>query len=325
MKFQNISHTAINASRLSYGCMEIAGAWTRGELKEAAFTDGIARVQRALDANINFFDHADIYGGGKSEELFSHFLKKDKGIREKIYIQSKCGIRFGDGKPARFDFSRDYIISSVEGILKRLGIDYLDVLLLHRPDALVEPEEVARAIDSLYHTGKIRHFGVSNHSAAQMALLSKYVRQPIVVNQLQLSLLHHHLISDGVAVNQLDSASASVPEASGTIEYCREHDITIQAWGPLDRGIISKHLSGDKSDNPRIERTAQAVEKLCKQYKVAPETVQLAWLLRHPAKIQPIIGTGNPQRLKACCAATELTLSREDWYGLLEASRGKGV
>lgn len=325
MKFQNLSHTGINASRLSYGCMEIAGDWTPGNLNDTAFSNGIARLERALDAGINFFDHADIYGHGKSEQLFSHFLKNHNNTRDKIYIQSKCGIRFGDGKPARFDFSRDYIVSSVEEILKRLDTEYLDMLLLHRPDALVEPEEVARAIDSLYHTGKIRHFGVSNHSAPQISLLAKYVRQPIVANQLQLSLLHCHLISDGVAVNQLDNTGTPSPEASGTLEYCRQHNITIQAWGPLDRGLISKSLSGEKFEDPRIDRTAKAVDKLCTQYKIAPETVQLAWLLRHPAKIQPIIGTSNPDRLKACCAATDLTLSREDWYALLEASRGKGV
>jgi len=326
MQTQSLGRTGLQVTRIGYGCMPLGGKWDGSpvddETRKAAFT----ALDTALEAGITFFDHADIYCRGRSEEVFGMWLKERKVARSGICIQSKCGIRFPDtptpGMPARYDFSRGWIISSTEGILKRLGIEHLDVLLLHRPDALVEPDEVARAFDELHATGKVREFGVSNHSAAQIELLRRAVTRPLAANQIELSLLHTEPLDDGINWN-LSGTSASCSGAS-TLEYGRQSDLTIQAWGPLAQGWLSgrKPDAGDARKD-RIERTAAAVKDMAHEKSVPPEAIIIAWLLRHPARIQPLIGTRQPDRIRAACRADGLQLTREEWYALFQLGRGR--
>lgn len=315
----------LEASRIAYGCMEIGGGWTAEPLADATRKQAVATIRAVLDTGIDFFDHADIYGRGKSEEAFSAVWDAQPGLRDRIILQSKCGIRRAGipqaNDPTRFDFSYQHIVGAVDGSLKRLKTDHLDILLLHRPDPLVEPEEVARAFDELQQSGKVRHFGLSNHNAAQIRLLRKFVKQPFLVNQVQLSVLHSQLIDEGVAFNQ--DRPPRVLRGEGTLEYCREHDITLQAWSPLARGAVTGKPPA--SDDPRVAKTAEAVAALAQAKGVSPETILIAWLLRHPAHIQPVIGTTNPERIKACSQADSVALSREEWYTLFAAGRGAPV
>lgn len=263
-------------------------------------------VHTALDEGANFFEHADIYGGGRCEEIFADAAGMSSSVRGKMILQSKCGIR-----PGMFDFSREHILASVDGSLKRLKTDYLDVLLLHRPDALVEPEEVAAAFDELEQSGKVRHFGVSNQHPRQIDLLKKYVRQPLVANQLQLSITNASMITSGFNVNMENSAA--INRDGGILDYCRLHDLTIQPWSPFQFGFFEGvFLGSDKFPelNAKIAEVAQ-------KYGVSDTTVVMAWLLRHPARMQPVTGTMNTGRLKDCCKASEVHLTREEWYAIL--------
>lgn len=263
-------------------------------------------VHTALDEGANFFEHADIYGGGRCEEIFADAAGMSSSVRGKVILQSKCGIR-----PGMFDFSREHILASVDGSLKRLKTDYLDVLLLHRPDALVEPEEVAAAFDELEQSGKVRHFGVSNQHPRQIDLLKKYVRQPLVANQLQLSITNANMITSGFNVNMENSAA--INRDGGILDYCRLHDLTIQPWSPFQFGFFEGvFLGSDKFPelNAKIAEVAQ-------KYGVSDTTVVMAWLLRHPARMQPVTGTMNTGRLKDCCKASEVYLTREEWYAIL--------
>ncbi|MEH6628037.1 MAG: aldo/keto reductase [Motiliproteus sp.] len=309
-------------SRLGYGCMQLGGAWDDSALDDAITNKTENLVMEALEQGVNLFDHADIYTLGKSEQVFGRVLGRQPALRQQIYIQSKCGIRFaGDpvsSAPARYDFSYGHIIDSVEQSLERLHTDYLDCLLLHRPDPLVEYEDVARAFDELYRSGKVRSFGVSNHSASQIKLLSRFVDQPIVVNQLELSLLHCGLVDDGVMVNTAQPAKASV---SGILDYCRLEGIQVQAWSPLAGGGLFQVLEDADPRQPLAAMVANlAAEKEC-----SLEAILLAWLLRHPAGIQPIVGTTDIARLRRACEAVAVCLSREDWYQLFTAARGEPV
>nr|WP_298132638.1 aldo/keto reductase [uncultured Pseudoxanthomonas sp.] len=309
-------------SRIAYGCMQLSRAWDATPVSADERRHAQRLIETALANGITLFDHADIYARGKSEQVFGDVLRASPGLRERMVLQSKCGIRFADdppGAPGRYDFSHAHIVGSVEGSLSRLGVDHLDVLLLHRPDALVEPEDVARAFDALHAAGKVRHFGVSNHTPGQIDLLRRYVRQPLVANQVELSLLHHHLIDDGVVANTTGHAYAS---AAGTLDHCRLHDIRVQAWSPLAGGRLA---TTSEFADPVIRATSTLLRQLAEEKGVTPEAVQLAWLLRHPAGIQPIVGTTDPVRLVACCAADSVTLSREEWYALFTAARGDRV
>jgi predicted oxidoreductase len=322
MKGMAIGASKIKASQIAYGCMKIGGSWDNNPISEQTRKAAITAVETALEAGINFFDHADIYCRGKSEQVFSEIWARQPGLRQKIYLQSKCGIRFGGdpnvGDPGRYDFSYEHIVHSVEGILDRLKTDYLDILLLHRPDPLVEPEEVARAFDELKRGGKVRHFGVSNHNAAQISLLQKHLDQPLVANQMEVSLLHARLIEEGIITNQ-DEPGKPV-RGDGTLEYCREHGITIQAWGPLAYGYLSGRKPADPSESQ--VKAAAVVSELAKTHGVGAEAILIAWLLRHPARIQPVIGTTDPRRIETSCQAVELELSRVEWYRLFIAARG---
>jgi len=262
-------------------------------------------VQTALDEGANFFDHADIYGGGSCEEIFADAIHMNEDIREKIILQSKCGIRKG-----MFDFSKEHILDSVDGILQRLKTDYLDVLLLHRPDALVEPEEVAEAFDLLESSGKVRHFGISNQNPMQIQLLQKFVKQPLVANQLQLSITNATMISSGINVNMLNESA--VNRDGSILDFCRLHDITIQPWSPFQYGFFEGVFLG----NEKFPELNQTIDEIATKYEVSNTTIAIAWLLRHPAKMQPVIGTMNIGRLKDCIRASEITLTREEWYSI---------
>ncbi len=319
MKTIQLGSTPLEVSRIAYGCMGMGGSWDRATpLSDQTKREAVQAIRTALDEGINFFDHADIYCWGKSEEAFAAIWSEVPNLREKIIVQSKCGIVMEGARPestvGQFDFSYEHITRSVEGSLKRLQTDYLDVLLLHRPDPLVEPEEVARAFDDLHASGKVRYFGVSNHTAGQMRLLKKYLNQPLVANQLELSLLHLHLFDEGVVFNQ------EAMHGEGTLEYCRQHHITIQAWGPLKSGAV---ITGEDDPPSQAARdVARLIGELAQEKGVSKEAIALAWLLRHPAKIQPIIGTTKPERIKASCEADGVELTRDEWYRLFIAGRG---
>jgi predicted oxidoreductase len=266
-------------------------------------------IGTAMDHGANFFDHADIYGKGTCEEIFADAVGMDSSVRETMILQSKCGIRDG-----MFDFSKEHILSSVDGILKRLKTDYLDILLLHRPDALVEPEEVAAAFDQLERDGKVRHFGVSNQHPRQIELLKKSVRQPLVANQLQLSITNATMITQGFNVNMENDEA--VNRDGGILDYCRLHDITIQPWSPFQFGFFE----GVFLDNPKFPELNAKIDEIAARYGVSNTTIAMAWILRHPAKMQPVTGTTNPERLADCLKAADVHLTREEWYAILLAA-----
>ncbi|WP_139996621.1 aldo/keto reductase [Paenibacillus paridis] len=266
-------------------------------------------VQTALEEGANFFEHADIYGSGTCEEIFADAIHMSDDVREKIILQSKCGIR-----PGMFDFSKEHILTSVDGILKRLKTDYLDVLLLHRPDTLVEPEEVAEAFDLLESSGKVRHFGVSNQKPMQIELLKKSVKQPLVANQLQLSITNTTMISNGFNVNMENDAA--VNRDGSILDYSRLNDMTIQPWSPFQYGFFE----GVFLDNDKFPELNKKIDEVAKTYNVSNTTIAIAWLLRHPARMQPVIGTMNIGRLQDCCKASEIYLTREEWYGIYRAA-----
>lgn len=298
----------LGAGPVIYGCMRIGGAWSpeppSAEERVAAFR----ALDTAHECGARLFDHADIYTCGRSETLFGEWLRSRGIPRDRVLIQSKCGIRPGeDGVPDRYDFSREHILRSVEGILARLGVDDLDVLLLHRPDPLGEPEEVAAAVAELRRRGWIKAFGVSNFSAAQIRLYRKTIDEPIRVNQVELSLCHAGLIEAGVQINR--AASPTDAGAADLLDFCRENGIDIQAWSPLAKGRTGP------------DALATALTEVAERHAVNPETIQLAWLLRHPARIRPVIGSTRPDRIRAAFAAASVVLSREDWYLLFNAAR----
>ena len=323
MKKYKISETDMRVSRIGYGCMGIGGRWDSTALTLDEKSAAVRAVGAAFEQGITFYDHADIYASGKSEIVFSEALKQISGLREKITIQSKCGIRFqgdpGPDSPMRYDFSYEHIMNSVNGSLKRLNTDVIDVLLLHRSDPLIEPEEVAKAFDELHQAGKVRYFGVSNFNAGQIALLQSYLDHPLVVNQLELNLLHSHLINDGIITNQLEGPYSS---SAGVLDYCRLNNILIQAWGPVARGrLINPPV--DAKDN--VKNVAGLIADYAEKKETSIEAIVLAWLLKHPAGIQPIIGTTNVERIAASCKADEIDLSREEWFCLFNAARGNPV
>ena len=323
MKTYRIPQTDLEISRLAYGCMNIGGRWDRTPLTDAEKAAAVDVVVAAVEAGITLFDHADIYTYGKSEAAFAEVWQRLPGLREKIVLQSKCGIRFQDhphpSDPGRYDFSYRHIMASVEDILRRLKTDYLDILLLHRPDPLVEPEEVARAFSILHARGLVRYFGVSNHTAAQIDLLRRSVDQPLVINQVELNLLHAPLIDEGIMANQAGGPSALT---AGTLDYCRLHDMLVQAWSPVAGG---KLFNPPDDAEERVQGAAEVVARLAEAKQTSKEAIVLAWLLRHPAPIQPIFGTTKPERVQASCLADTVTLSREEWYALFTAARGAQV
>jgi predicted oxidoreductase len=300
MKKINIANGGMSASEISLGCMRIA---------HLSHNDASLLINTALEEGINFFEHADVYGDGKSEEVFADAVDMRPGIRDKFIIQTKCGIGRG-----YYDFSKNHILTSVEGSLKRLRTDYIDALLLHRPDALMEPEEIAEAFTVLHNSGKVRYFGVSNHNSMQIELLNKYLHHKIVINQLQLSITNTGMIDSGLHVNM--KVDSSVDRDGSILEYCRLKDITIQAWSPFQFGFFEGvFLGNDKF--PELNNTLNRVAAL---KGVPSSAIAIAWILRHPAKIQPIVGTTNPKRLKDICRASQIDLSRQEWYEIYRSA-----
>lgn len=287
---------AVDVSAVSMGCMRLCGA----DKKDVA---GI--IETAVECGINHFDHADIYGGGESELRFGEYIKNNPSFRDKIVLQTKCGIRKG-----MYDFSKEHIISSVEGSLKRLNTDYLDVLVLHRPDTLMEPEEVAQAFDELQASGKVKFFGVSNHNPYQIELLKTAVEQPIITNQLQLSIMESGMITSGLNVNMKNAES--VMHDGSMLEYSRINNITIQTWSPFQAGFIKECFIGNKD----YEEVNKQLEAVAEKYGVTPTTIAGAWILRHPAKMQLISGSMNMQRIREISASADINLTREEWYSI---------
>ncbi len=269
-------------------------------------------VETALSVGINAFDLADIYGRGRCEELLGLVLKNRPDLREKMWIQSKCGIRIEEF--TYFDFSKDYIIKSVDGILQRLKIDHLDSLLLHRPDALMESDQVAEAFDLLYKQGKVRDFGVSNQNPMMMELLKKDVKQPLAVNQLQLSAAFTPGFESGFHVNMEDS-QAAIRDGS-IFEYCKLHDVVIQAWSVLQFGYFKGNFVG----NEKFQALNQVLDRLAFKYGVTPSTIAISWILRYPAKMQAVVGTTNPKHLREVSQAANFSLTRKEWYEIYLAA-----
>ena len=303
MKTITLNNTNLSIPEIGMGCMRIV------ELENA---DAVKSwVDTALEHGINFFDHADIYGKGRCEELFGQILTPS--LREKIILQSKCSIRPG----IAFDFSKEHILNSVDGILKRLNTEYLDILLLHRPDTLMEPEEVADAFRILKENGKVRHFGVSNQTPMQMELLSKYCDEPLLINQLQLSIAHCPMINSGINANMYNDSG--INRDGGVLEYCRLKDITIQAWSPFQYGMFE----GIFLENEKFAELNKVIDDLAEKYNVTNSAIAVAWILRHPAGIQTIVGTTNKDRIAQISKASEIRLTREEWYALYMAAGNK--
>lgn len=297
MKYLSLAEGKLNASQLVLGCM-------RTHQKSVAEADEL--LMTAVDAGVNYFDHADIYGGGRSEEVFGAALALHPGLREKIFIQTKCGIKRGE--PTVYDLSKEYIIKAVEGSLARLQVEYIDTLLLHRPDALMDAEEIAAAFDLLYRSGKVRHFGISNMNAMQAAYLQKFSAQKLVFNQLQFNPVNAGMIDQGVNVNM--NNTASIDHDGAVLDYCRMHDMTIQAWSILQAEGTRRLFLGDAE----YQGLNDALLSLAGKYQATPAAIVVAWILRHPAKIQPIVGTTDKSRLLNLCKAADITLTRQEWY-----------
>ncbi|KWW21723.1 MULTISPECIES: aldo/keto reductase [Peribacillus] len=300
MKTMKLGSSTLEVPVVSVGCMRI---------NSLDKTEAEHFVQTALELGANFFDHADIYGSGECEEIFADAIGMNASIREKIIVQSKCGIRKG-----MFDFSKEHILESVDASLKRLKTDYLDTFLLHRPDTLMEPEEVAEAFDILENSGKVRHFGVSNQNPMQIQLLKKSVKQPIVANQLQLSITNANMISNGFNVNMENEQA--VNRDGSVLDFCRLNDITIQPWSPFQYGFFEGVFLG----NEKFPELNKQIDEVARKYDVSNTTIAIAWILRHPAHMQPVIGTMNEGRLRDCCQATEIKLTREEWYSIYRAA-----
>ena len=280
MEYLTLPQTDLKVSKIALGCMRIADKNIE-EVEEL--------VKTALESGINFFDHADIYGRGKSEELFGEVLKRHPEYRKQMIIQTKCGIVPGK----RYDFSKEHILKCVNESLERLHTDYVDILLLHRPDALCDPQEVAETFNELYEAGKVHYFGVSNHTPLQIELLKKYLKYPIIINQLQLSIVHSVMIDSGLNMNMKEAFAQD--KDGGVLDYCR-------------------------LNHTNYQKLNDVMQQLAYKYQVTKPAIAIAWLLRHPAHMQPIVGTTSSQHLKETIKACDFTLTRQEWYDLYLAS-----
>lgn len=293
-------HTTLEASRVILGLMRI----TDLDAEQIRTLVGTAR-----DAGITVFDHADIYGGAPHvcEQLFGDAVHFSAAERESVIVQSKVGIR-----PGRFDFSKEHILETVDGSLAALGTEYLDLLLLHRPDTLVEPDEVAAAFDELQASGKVRNFGVSNHTPGQIELLKRSVTQPLAFNQVQLSITHAPIIASGVAANMV-GLDQSIDRDNGILDYSRLNDITLQAWSPFQKGFFDGVFLGDRKNFPDLN---DALDEIAAAHGVTPTGIAVSWITSHPATMQVVLGTTKPERVVESAAGSDVKLSREEWYRL---------
>jgi predicted oxidoreductase len=303
MKNIQIGNSEMTVSAIALGCWRISSM---------TVAETARLIDTALDEGINFFDHADIYGGGQAEELFGKAIGDRAGLRDQICIQSKCGIQRG-----YYDLSKDHILKAVDGSLRRLKTDYLDILLLHRPDTLMEPEEVAAAFTILQNSGKVRHFGVSNMNPMQIELLSQSISQKILVNQLQMSIAHSGMIDADFNVNTKNDLS--INRDGGILEYCRLKNITIQPWSPLQYGFNAGTFVG----NDQYAALNLVLDRLAEDRGVSSFAIAIAWLLRHPAGLQPIVGTTRPEHLATACKAAGVELTRPEWYEIYRAAGNK--
>jgi predicted oxidoreductase len=300
MKMIRLANGNVESSVIALGCLRISPLPGKTVSK---------LIHTAIDEGINFFDHADIYGGGRSEEAFGKVLKEMPQLREKMILQTKCGIGKG-----YYDSSWEHIVNSVDGSLRRLGTDYVDILLLHRPDALMQPERVAEAFSDLQKSGKVRYFGVSNHNSGQIELLRRVLEQEIVVNQLQLSVAYTGMIDAGLNVNI--NHEPAYDRDHGVLEYCRLNNITMQAWSPLHYDQSDEVFL----DNEKYPLLNHMLSNMAESKGVSPSAIAVAWIMRLPAGIQPIIGTTQPERLRQICHASSIELSRQEWYALYQAA-----
>ena len=314
--------------RLAIGCMGLGGGWNEKAYDKNHITQAEKVIETALELGIRFFDHADIYARGKAEAVFGEVLQSRPELREKIFLQTKCGIQLPGDPPGcqqgRYDFSREHILDSVEQSLLRLKTEFIDMLLLHRPDPLLEPEEVANVFEQLKQSGKVKEFGVSNHTPAQMALLQKYLTVPIASNQMEFHLLQSGMLDGGISGSK---GPMDPPGLEGTIEYCRLHNIRLQAWSPVSKGLLSgqKYKGKDEKLKERILNCSRKVGEFSKKHKVPAEAIVVAWILHHPARILPVLGSKNPERIKNCAKSLEVHLKREEWYELYCLGRGTNL
>ncbi|WP_327281664.1 MULTISPECIES: aldo/keto reductase [unclassified Streptomyces] len=307
-----------DGARLLYGCMALGGSWDTDAYGSADIDAAEAAIVAALDSGIDTFDHADIYRRGKAEAVFGEVLSRTPGLRERIVLQTKCGIRLAEGdRPGIYDLRGANIVRRVEESLVRLRTDAVDVLLLHRPDPLADPQDVAAALTSLRAQGLVHSFGVSNMNAAQIARLQRHLEFPLVANQLEMSLDRRDWLEDGVLVNTAAAAASGFP--AGTVEYCLDNGVRLQAWGALAQGRFT-----GAQESPAERATARLVRELAEVKGTTPETVLLWWLQRHPARIAPVVGSGRPERIRACrdAALREPELTHEEWYDLWLTARG---
>lgn len=296
----NIGNSSLKGSAVALGCMRI-------ENMSKFEVDTL--IKTALEEGINFFDHADVYGNGNCERIFGDVLKENPNLRQKMIIQTKCGIRDG-----YYDFSEEHIIKSVEKSLLRLNTDYIDILLLHRPDALMEPEEVNNAFNNLYDRGLVKHFGVSNQNPMQIELLKKYCEKPLIINQLQLSITNNGIINSGLNVNMLNEESYM--HDGSILDYCRINDITIQAWSPFQYGFFE----GVFLDNKKFPELNNTLNKIAEEKAVTATSIATAWILRHPGKMQVITGSTNINRIKEICKGAKVNLTRKQWYEIYKSA-----
>lgn len=301
MKYIQLEGTDLRVSNIIMGCMRI-NSLSRAEAETL--------IRTALEQGVNLFDHADIYGGGECETLFADAVGMCPSVREQMLIQSKCAIRNG-----YFDFSKEHILEAVHGILRRLRTDYLDILLLHRPDPLMEPEEVAEAFDTLYTSGMVRHFGVSNQNPMQIELLQKYTPHRLIINQLQMSVVHTPALDSGIAVNM--SIDQSIDRTGSVYEYSRLKGITLQAWSPFQKGYFEGPFLMDREKYAKLN---EVIDRLAAKYGVTNTAIAVAWLTRLPANVQVILGTTKPERFIEGCRGSELPLTRQEWYELYSAA-----
>ncbi len=310
MENQTLGTSSLVSSRLAYGCWRIGGSCETSEVSPERQATGVQAVLAAYEAGITLFDNADIYCGGEAERIFGAALRELPDMRQRILVASKCGIRKqGDPQPDapyRYDFSQGHIVWSCEQSLKRMGVECIDLYMLHRPDFLWVPEEVAGAFSRLQQSGKVRQFGVSNFKPSQVATLQKACPMPLVVNQVEISLMRTDCIQDG------------------TLDQCQSEKITAMAWSPLAAGRIASNIQIDLRDHDHVRRShlRETLDSIARDHSSSRPVVAIAWLLRHPAKILPVLGSTDPKRIKELTAAVDVVLSREEWYRLLEASQG---
>lgn len=312
MKNVALGNTNLQASAVALGIMRMV----------SLNVDDAAKVlDTVTDKGVNFIDSADIYGGGKSEEIFGQALKQSGVKREDLIIQSKGGIVLDPKRShgdlvfgQRYDFSKQHLIEAVDGILKRMGIDYLDFFLLHRPDALMEPDQIAAAFDELQAAGKVRHFGLSNCNPMQVELIQSAISQKLMVNQLQFGVMHTGPIDFGLHVNMSDDRS--VNHDGEIIEYSRLHNMTIQAWSPYQYGMFE----GPFIDNPKFPELNKKLQELADAKGVTKNAIATAWILRHPANMQVILGSMNQEHLKESIAGADVELTKQEWYDVYFAA-----